>query len=130
MITSVPLTAVLPVSDLDRATTFYRDRLGLADAGTEPSGNHLLHAGSGATIALMAAEAGAQSKHTVLSFEVTDISAEIQELEGRGVTFHDYDLPDLKTTDHVCVLGSEKAAWFSDTEGNILCLHELVPAGS
>jgi hypothetical protein len=22
------------------------------------------------------------------------------------------------------VLGSEKAAWFEDTEGNILCLHE------
>jgi hypothetical protein len=25
---------------------------------------------------------------------------------------------------HVCVLGSEKAAWFEDPEGNILCLHE------
>jgi hypothetical protein len=40
------------------------------------------------------------------------------------VSFLDYDLPDLKTTNHVCVLGSEKAAWFADTEGNILCLHE------
>ncbi len=37
----------------------------------------------------------------------------------------DYDLPGLKTTDHVCVLGAEKAAWFKkDTEGNYLCLHE------
>jgi hypothetical protein len=26
--------------------------------------------------------------------------------------------------EHVCVLGSEKAAWFQDPEGNILCLHE------
>jgi hypothetical protein len=24
----------------------------------------------------------------------------------------------------VCVLGAEKAAWFQDPEGNILCLHE------
>ena len=48
----------------------------------------------------------------------------IRELESRGVKFHDYDLPGLKTVDHVCVLGSEKAAWFSDPEGNILCLHE------
>jgi len=23
-------------------------------------------------------------------------------------------------------MGDEKAAWFSDTEGNILCLHEYV----
>jgi hypothetical protein len=29
--------------------------------------------------------------------------------------------------DHVCVLGAEKAAWFNDTEGNILCLHEAIP---
>ena len=36
----------------------------------------------------------------------------------------DYDFPGLKTVDHVCVLGAEKAAWFEDPEGNILCLHE------
>ena len=28
---------------------------------------------------------------------------------------------------HVCVLGSEKAAWFKDTEGNYLCIHEDLP---
>ncbi len=42
------------------------------------------------------------------------------------MTFHDYDLPGFRTVGHVCVLGSEKAAWFSDPEGNILCLHEEV----
>ena len=42
----------------------------------------------------------------------------------RGVVFEDYDLPGLKTVGHVCVLGSEKAAWFKDTEGNYLCIHE------
>jgi len=55
---------------------------------------------------------------------VTDIGAAVRELKQNGVQFEDYDLPGLKTTDHVCVLGSEKAAWFKDTEGNILCLHE------
>ena len=47
-----------------------------------------------------------------------------QELEDKGVAFADYDLPDLKTVDHVCVLGAEKAAWFDDPDGNVLCLHE------
>ncbi|NLD67923.1 MAG: VOC family protein, partial [Limnobacter sp.] len=28
------------------------------------------------------------------------------------------------TEAHVCVLGSEKAAWFKDTEGNWLCIHQ------
>ena len=41
-----------------------------------------------------------------------------------AVVFADYDLPGLQTVEHVCVLGSEKAAWFLDPEGNILCLHE------
>ena len=40
------------------------------------------------------------------------------------MTFADYDLPELRRVAHACVLGSGKAAWFNDTEGNILCLHE------
>ena len=62
--------------------------------------------------------------HTTASFEVEDISASIAQLSGRGVDFEDYDLPGLKTVDKVCVLGGEKAAWFKDPDGNILCLHE------
>ncbi len=41
------------------------------------------------------------------------------------MTFPDYDLPELKSTDHVCVIGSEKAAWFANTEGNTLCPHRM-----
>jgi hypothetical protein len=81
---------------------------------------------SGATIALMSAEEGAQSAHTVLTFEVENITNEIQDLLSRGVGFYDYDLPNLKTADHVAVMGTEKAAWFADSEGNILCLHEVI----
>ena len=40
------------------------------------------------------------------------------------MVFEDYDLPDLKTVDHVCVMGAEKAAWFKDPDGNVLCLHQ------
>jgi len=35
--------------------------------------------------------------------------------------------PQLKTVDKVCILGSERAAWFKDTEGNILCIHQVLP---
>jgi hypothetical protein len=41
-----------------------------------------------------------------------------------GRRFEDYDYPGLKTVNKVCVLGSEKAAWFKDPEGNILCIHQ------
>ncbi len=123
MITNAAITAILPVNDISRATAFYRDRLGLQDLGESDDGNHNLRAGSG-TIGLMPAEEGAQSAHTVLSFEVDDIVREMTDLESNGVTFEDYDLPELKTVDHIWSQGENRAAWFKDSEGNVLCLHE------
>ena len=124
MINNAQLTVVLPVVDVSRATGFYRDRLGLKDLGNEPSGNRVLLTGTGTQIALMPAEEGAQSAHTVLSFEIENFTKQIKDLQARGIDFLEYDLPELKTTDFVAVMGAEKAAWFADTEGNILCLHE------
>lgn len=123
MLTKSPTTTMLPVSDIDRAARFYSETLGLEPRDTTPDGGRLFTAGSDA-IGLLPAEPGAQSGHTVISFEVTDIEAEIRDLEGRGVTFADYDLPDLKTVGHVADMGGEKAAWFADSEGNVLCIHQ------
>jgi predicted enzyme related to lactoylglutathione lyase len=67
---------------------------------------------------------GTKAEHTAVSFQVKDIAKEIKELKQKGVVFEDYDFPGLKTLNHVCVLGAEKAAWFKDTEGNYLCIHE------
>jgi predicted enzyme related to lactoylglutathione lyase len=125
MLTKAMTTTMLPVSDVDRAARFYGDTLGLHQRAVGVDGTHVFDVGNGDAIGLMPAEAGAQTKHTVLSFDVSDIRGEIHDLEGRGVTFADYDLPDLKTVDHVAEMGNEKAAWFSDTEGNILCIHEV-----
>ena len=88
-----------------------------------PDGKVVYHCG-GTEIALFPKPDGTKAEHTALSFRVDDIRSSIAELEGRGVVFADYDLPGFKTVEHVCVLGSEKAAWFNDPEGNILCLHE------
>jgi hypothetical protein len=60
---------------------------------------------------------------------VSDITQEIRDLEARGVAFEDYDLPNLKTVGHVAVMGNEKAAWFCDPEGNILCIHQVTGDG-
>ena len=56
-----------------------------------------------------------------------DAGAAVEELSARGAQFEDYDLPGLKTVNKVCVLGSERAAWFKDTKGNILCIHQALP---
>jgi len=117
------VTCMLPVKDLARARRFYEQQLGLEAGAAKPDGKFVYHCG-GTEIALFPKAEGTSAKHTALSFKVADIARAIAELKGRGVRFADYDFPDFKTVEHVCVLGSEKAAWFEDPEGNILCLHE------
>ena len=119
-----PTTTILPITNPERARHFYAERLGLAFVRLGPDGNQIFALNKNSSLALMEKPPGAQSEHTALSFEVDDVMSSVAELEGNGVSFEDYDLPGLKTVDHVCVLGSEKAAWFKDPDGNILCLHE------
>jgi catechol 2,3-dioxygenase-like lactoylglutathione lyase family enzyme len=123
------VTAILPVIDMERARRFYEQQLGLRAGALKPDGKVVYRCG-GTEIALFPRPGGTKAEHTALSFRVGDIRAAIRELEGRGVRFADYDLPGLKTVEHVCVLGSEKAAWFQDPEGNILCLHEDLGHGA
>ena len=114
---------ILPVKDMARARRFYEQGLGLEAVGAKADGKFIYRVGS-TELALFPRDEGTRATHTALSFRVADIGAAIRELEARGVVFADYDLPGLKTVEHVCVLGAEKAAWFNDPEGNILCLHE------
>ena len=122
-LTQTQVTCMLPVKDLARARRFYEQQLGLEAGQPKPDGKFVYRCG-GTEIALFPKPEGTQATHTALSFRVDDIGAAIELLKSRGVSFADYDFPGLKTENHVCVLGAEKAAWFEDTEGNILCLHE------
>ena len=127
MLSDSPVTTMLPVKDMDRARSFYEGRLGLAPGGFRPDGK-FVYAVAGSTLALFPKPEGTQADHTAISFRVHDIAASIEQLKRAGVVFEDYDFPGLKTVNHVCVLGAEKAAWFKDTEGNFLCIHEdIVP---
>lgn len=126
-LSSSPATTILPVADAARARTYYAESLGLEFRGQSADGNLIFGLEGSATLALMEDPAAKPSGHTAISFEVQDITAAIGDLGTRGVAFEDYDLPGLKTADHVCVLGAEKAAWFKDPDGNILCLHQNLP---
>jgi predicted enzyme related to lactoylglutathione lyase len=128
MLANTAVTTMLPVIDMNRARQFYEERLGLVPGGLRPDGKFVYRVG-GSTLALFPKPEGTKAEHTAISFQVADIAAAIAALQSNGVVFEDYDFPDFKTVDHVCVLGAEKAAWFMDTEGNCLCLHEDLPGG-
>ena len=123
MLSDSSVTTMLPVIDMARARAFYEDRLGLVPGGAKADGKFVYNVG-GSVLALFPKPEGTHADHTAISFRVDDIVASIAQMKAAGVVFEDYDFPGLKTVDHVCVLGAEKAAWFKDTEGNYLCIHE------
>ena len=127
MLSDATVTTMLPVKDMDRARRFYEDCLGLEPGGFKPDGKFVYEVG-GSTLALFPKPEGTKADHTAISFRVPDIAASIKQLKQTGVAFEDYDFPGLKTVNHVCVLGAEKAAWFKDSEGNCLCIHEDLDA--
>lgn len=47
---------------------------------------------------------------------------EVAALKARGVAFENYDLPGAKSPSGVITAGGAKAAWFKDSEGNILAI--------
>ena len=55
-------------------------------------------------------------------WEVADIEGEVAELKRRGVKFEEYDVPQMKTEGGIATGGGAKAAWFKDSEGNIMAL--------
>lgn len=120
------VAARIPVKDLERARSFYAEKLGLEPVEQRPGGLRY-RCGTG-EFALFESTGAASGTHTQMSWEVDDIDATVKELKARGVVFEEYDLPGLKTIDGIVeVEGNypskggmgERGAWFRDSEGNL-----------
>lgn len=119
---NAPIAVTLPVVDMDRAKKFYETKLGLTPY-EETTGGMMYEAGKGQRILLYQREP-TKADHTVMGFEVDDVEKEVKELRDKGVVFEEYDLPNLKTVNYIATVGKWKAAWFKDTEGNILSINQ------
>lgn len=124
----------LPAQDLERARTFYSEKLGLEP--TEERDGGLRYVCGGGEFALFESAGSAAGHHTQMGWEVEDIEATVRELRRRGVVFEEYDLPALKTVDGMAEIEGnypskgtgERGAWFRDSEGNMLGIGQ--PVGS
>ncbi|WP_130178619.1 VOC family protein [Cryobacterium sp. SO1] len=121
MLSQLEAAAVLPAKDLKRAKSFYKDKLGLEPA-EEREGELRYRTPAGAAVLLYETENAGTAKNTVLLWVTPDVQAEVAKLRQAGVVFEEYDMPGLKTEDGIATTGAERAAWFKDSEGNILCV--------
>jgi catechol 2,3-dioxygenase-like lactoylglutathione lyase family enzyme len=115
------LIVTIPVADLERSRAFYEDVLGFEHIATSEAGV-LCRAGDGRL--LLYHSAAPAPAHTLAGFEVAELEPVIRALTERGVTFEQYDFPGLRTVDHIAWIGPERAAWFRDSEGNVLSISE------
>jgi catechol 2,3-dioxygenase-like lactoylglutathione lyase family enzyme len=124
MLKSYPLSPTIPVQDVERARKFYLETLGLEPGDMSAGSGGLLVKSGGAHFLLYPTEAP-RGGHTLASWPVTDLAAEMADLRARGIVFEDYDLPGLKTVDGVYAADGRRGAWFRDSEDNILALMEV-----
>ena len=123
MLGKADATPMIAVSDLDRAKSFYKEKLGLEvdnewgeEGVTLKSGDTLVN--------VYRSEFAGTNKATALNFDVDDLEAEVSELKSKGIMFEQYDLPGLEQRGDLYVAEGMKTAWFKDPDGNILSLIE------
>jgi catechol 2,3-dioxygenase-like lactoylglutathione lyase family enzyme len=126
MLTRGRVATRLPAQDLERARAFYADKLGLHPVEEREGG--LRYVAAAGEFALFQSAGASSGNHTQMGWEVEDIDATVADLRSRGVVFEEYDLPGLRTVDGIAEIEGnypskgtgERAAWFRDSEGNML----------
>jgi catechol 2,3-dioxygenase-like lactoylglutathione lyase family enzyme len=121
MLQKAPMYSYIPVKDVARARRFYEEKLGFKPR-QEVAGGVVYEFGKGTACFLYPTPNAGTSRASQAFWQVDDIEREVEELRGRGVKFEDYDMPDMKSRNGIFEGGGAKAAWFKDTEGNILAV--------
>src|SRR5947208_2534930 len=120
MLSAAPIRAYIPVANLQRARKFYEETVGL-DPGAVYGGGVIYKCGDTEVFLYPTSNAGT-SKASQAFWQVDDVEAEVTELKRRGVKFEDYDMPGVTMKNSILTGGGAKAAWFKDTEGNIMAV--------
>src|SRR5262245_29477983 len=122
MLQTAPMYAYIPAKDLARARAFYEGKLGFKP--TEQLNGGVVYAFAHETACFLYPTPNAgTSKASQAFWEVDDIEREVKELKSRGVQFEHYDMPGMAAdANDIVTAGGAKAAWFKDSEGNIMAV--------
>jgi predicted enzyme related to lactoylglutathione lyase len=122
MLSTSPIHAYIPASDVARARKFYEGTVGLVPK-LEYAGGVIYDCG-GSEVFLYPTPNAGTSKASQAFWQVSDVEAEVAHLKSRGVKFEEYDMPGIPMKNSIATGGGAKTAWFKDTEGNILAVSQ------
>ncbi|NQU36098.1 MAG: VOC family protein [Actinobacteria bacterium] len=123
MLGSSEMTAFVGVTDIDQATNFYRDALGLKvlDAG---SGHCVLDA-DGSMLRLTLIANLINVDYTVVGWNVAEIAKTCEDLAARGVVFQRFDGIEQDDSGVWVAPDGDRIAWFLDPDANILSITQF-----
>jgi catechol 2,3-dioxygenase-like lactoylglutathione lyase family enzyme len=120
MLGASPLFAFVPTTDLDRATEFYQQTLGL-EVLERTSYAVVLDAG-GTTVRITLVQELQPQPFTVLGWLVEDIDQQASALAAAGVVALRYPGMDQDEAGVWTAPGGSHVMWFLDPDGNVLSL--------
>jgi len=124
MLADKPVWPTLPVVDLQRARKFYEEKLGFGSPISSSESDVTYECGQGTKLYLYQREQ-TKADHTAFSFVVDDVEQEVKELKKKGVSFESFDMPGFEMVDNIISWDNVKAAWFKDSEGNIVGISQI-----
>lgn len=121
MLQESPMYSYIPARDMKRARQFYEQKLGFKPK-QEIAGGVVYEFGDHTSCFMYPTPNAGTSSASQAFWQVNDIDREVAELKAKGVTFEEYDMPDMKTEGGIATAGGARAAWFKDSEGNIMAV--------
>ena len=115
-----PSSAIVAVSDLDRARRFYADTLGLEPADGSEQGVLAFRTGPTQLIVYQSELAGTNKANAVVWDGGAEFDAIVGQLRERRIVFEEYPELGMEIADGVHRAGEFKGVWFKDPDGNVL----------
>ena len=123
MLGRMALMAFVPVTDLERAASFYGSVLGLELVSSVPGVVSVFDAG-GTALRVTAVEDHVAAAWTVIGWAVPDIDAALRQLGENGLEPNSY--PGMTGDDGTWTApGGDRIAWLTDPDGNVLSLTQF-----
>src|SRR5262245_19932523 len=121
MLQESPMYSYIPAKDMKRARQFYEQKLGFKPK-QEVAGGIVYEFGDRTSCFMYPTPNAGTCSASQAFWHVDDIGREVAELKAKGVKFEEYDMPVMRTVDGIATAGGAKAAWFKDSEGNIMAV--------
>jgi predicted enzyme related to lactoylglutathione lyase len=128
MLQTYPMYAYIPAKDVARARGFYEGKIGLKPKREIMGGVFYEFAKNTGVFLYDAGDSAGTNRASQAYWTVDDVEREVAELKKKGVKFEHYEPDEIggmtMQGDIAGGDGAPKAAWFKDTEGNIMALIE------